>query len=334
MYKIEPLIYIGQNILEQCLPYVQGRQVCVVTQKEIPDLMLQKLKNLFSSKTLNIVYIPEGETAKSWATVEYLMDQFVAAKFNRECTVVALGGGVVGDVAGFAASIYLRGVNFIQMPTTLLAQVDASVGGKTAINHAQGKNLIGTFYQATSVIIDIDSLQTLAQRDYIAGLAEVVKIACVRDADFFAWLEQHVETILVRESGTVMQMIHQAVKLKAQIVKADEKEQGERMLLNFGHTVAHAIETASAYDCLHGEAVAMGMVQALALSQEHGLSVQAVQRIIALLQGFGLPTQLPENGWQKHMAHDKKHRDSGLNRVLLAGLGQGMIHLEALASEE
>jgi 3-dehydroquinate synthase len=328
MYRVDPLIYIGENILPHVLPYIAGQQVCIVTQEEIPGGILNKLQNLLADKVVKIVYVPDGEAAKSWPVVEQVIDKLVAAKFNRECTVIALGGGVVGDLAGFVASIYLRGVNFIQLPTTLLAQVDASVGGKTAINHALGKNLIGSFYPAKAVVIDVNSLHTLSQRHFIAGFAEVVKIACVRDAEFFTWLEKNAAALLTRDVEAIKEMIYRAVKLKSEIVKADEKEQGERMLLNFGHTLAHAIESASDYFWLHGEAVAVGMMQAAKMSQQYGLAPDVVERISKLLQAFGLPTQLPATlaeHCQEYMAQDKKHRDAGLNWVLLENLGAGKI---------
>ncbi len=323
-------IHIGQTILAETLPYITGKQVCIVTQQSIPSKFIKALETLLTHKDIKIMIIPEGESAKSWDMVEFLTDELVNAHFNRECTLIALGGGVVGDITGFVASIYLRGVNFIQIPTTLLAQVDASVGGKTAINHAKGKNLIGSFYQPKAVVIDVDSLKTLPDRDFIAGIAEIIKIACIRDADFFNWLENNVDAILARDSKALIHMINRSVTLKVEIVKADEKEKHERMLLNFGHTIGHAIEAARDYQGLHGEAVAVGMVEEVKLSQEYGLSGEDANRIIQLIQRFGLPTTFPEKfqeNWQTYIQQDKKQRDNGMNWVLLKSIGCGAVKL-------
>ncbi len=276
------------------------------------------------------IVVPDGERFKNAAMLETIHDAMLAARLDRSATVVALGGGVVGDVAGFAAATYQRGVRFVQVPTTLLSQVDSSVGGKTGINHRLGKNMIGAFHQPVGVVIDLATLDTLPPREYAAGLAEVVKYGASLDAAFFAWLEDAMPRLLTRDRASLTHAIRRSCELKAGIVGADEREAGQRALLNFGHTFGHAIEGASGYgNWLHGEAVAAGMVMAAALSSRLGLIDERVRRRLTdLLRAAGLPVDPPAlsvDDWRRWMSSDKKAEHGRLRFVLMDGLGSARV---------
>jgi 3-dehydroquinate synthase len=277
------------------------------------------------------VVVPDGEDHKDWATLDRVIGELLAHRCDRRTAIVALGGGVVGDLAGFAAATYQRGVPFVQVPTTLLAQVDSSVGGKTAINHALGKNMVGAFYQPRLVLADMDTLTTLPERELRAGLAEVIKHGAIRDAELFAWLEGNVERLLARDPDALAHAVKRSVEIKAEVVARDERETGERALLNFGHTFGHAIETGLGYGTwLHGEAVAAGMVMAAELSARLGLLDGAsVDRLRRLIERAGLPVRAPAlapERWLELMAVDKKAAGGRVRFVLLHGLGAAGLH--------
>lgn len=274
--------------------------------------------------------LPEGEVYKSIDAVMRIIDTLTLCACGRDTTLIALGGGVVGDITGLAAAIYLRGVNFIQVPTTLLAQVDASVGGKTAVNHERGKNLIGAFHQPQCVISDTQTLRSLDQRQFRAGLAEVIKHALIADALFFDWLEEHMDDLLAQQPEALNHAIRRCCEIKADIVAQDERERGPRALLNLGHTFAHAIECDSAYRWLHGEAVAAGLVLAARLSQQLGqLNVETVERIMRLVAAAGLPVLAPEmepEQWRGWMRMDKKSAAGKLRFVVLQDIGSAELN--------
>ena len=293
-------IYIGQNLLgktELLDKYITGKQVMVVSNETIAPLYLQTLLDMLTGYETATVILPDGEQYKTLDTLNTIFTALLENRFNRDCTLVALGGGVVGDITGFAAASYQRGVSFLQVPTTLLAQVDSSVGGKTGVNHPQGKNMIGAFHQPGCVLIDTNTLDTLDDRQLAAGIAEVIKYGLIYDADFFAWLETSMDALKARDKQALAHAIERSCAIKAEIVAADERESGKRALLNLGHTFGHAIETATGYGTwLHGEAVATGMLMAADLSARHGwLPAEAVRRTEQLLQHAGLPTTPPES---------------------------------------
>jgi 3-dehydroquinate synthase len=327
-------IHIGQGLLQRpelITGHVKGRQVMVVSNETVAPLYLDQVQRLFKDFELESVILPDGEQYKTLDTLNRVFDALLEKRFNRSCTLVALGGGVVGDITGFAAASYQRGVGFLQIPTTLLAQVDSSVGGKTGVNHALGKNMIGAFYQPGCVLIDTRTLDTLDDRQLAAGLAEVIKYGLIRDAGFFDWLEAHIDSLRARDNTTLGQAIERSCAIKAEIVATDERESGQRALLNLGHTFGHAIETGTGYGSwLHGEAVATGMRMAADLSARHRWLSQAdVERIEALLQRAGLPTRAPgemdEARFMELMAVDKKVIDGGLRLVLLKTIGEAVI---------
>jgi len=327
-------IFIGQGLLDKpelLTQHVQGRQVMVVSNDTIAPLYLDRVREIFSDFELATVILPDGEQHKNLDTLNLIFTALLENKFNRGCTLVALGGGVVGDITGFAAASYQRGVAFLQIPTTLLAQVDSSVGGKTGVNHPQGKNMIGAFHQPACVLIDTDTLDTLDDRQLAAGLAEVIKYGLIRDAAFFDWLEQNIELLKARDKQALAYAIERSCALKAEIVAADERESGQRALLNLGHTFGHAIETGTGYgNWLHGEAVATGMLMAADLSARHGwLSLDAVRRTEKLLQQSNLPTNAPDEmdtaRFLELMAVDKKVVDVGLRLVLLKAIGDAVL---------
>jgi 3-dehydroquinate synthase len=327
-------IFIGQGLLDKpelLTQHVQGRQVMVVSNDTIAPLYLDRVREIFSDFELATVILPDGEQYKNLDTLNLIFTALLENKFNRGCTLVALGGGVVGDITGFAAASYQRGVAFLQIPTTLLAQVDSSVGGKTGVNHPQGKNMIGAFHQPACVLIDTDTLDTLDDRQLAAGLAEVIKYGLIRDAAFFDWLEQNIELLKARDKQALAYAIERSCALKAEIVAADERESGQRALLNFGHTFGHAIETGTGYgNWLHGEAVATGMLMAADLSARHGwLSADAVKRTKKLLQQSNLPTcppdEMDEARFLELMAVDKKVVDGGLRLVMLKAIGDAVL---------
>ncbi|EDZ65607.1 3-dehydroquinate synthase [Nitrosococcus oceani AFC27] len=327
-------IYIGSGLLKQnslLAKHIVGSEVMVVTNETVAPLYLDTLlKGLKDYRCAEII-LPDGEQHKTLAVLQQIFDDLLKVPFSRHCTVIALGGGVIGDMAGFAAACYQRGVAYIQVPTTLLAQVDSSVGGKTAVNHPLGKNMIGAFYQPRCVLADTDTLDTLDERQLRAGLAEVIKYGLIRDIDFFTWLEEHASEVLAREPSALIHAIERSCRNKAEIVAADERESGVRAILNLGHTFGHAIETGLGYGAwLHGEAVAAGMAMAADLSQRLGwLSATEVGRVLNLLERAGLPRHSPEAihkaRFLELMAVDKKVIDGCLRLVLLRQLGQAVV---------
>ncbi len=281
----------------------------------------------------DVVLVPDGEAHKSWDTLHDVLTRLLELRVDRSTPIVALGGGVVGDLAGFAAAIYQRGVPCVQVPTTLLAQVDSSVGGKTAVNHRLGKNMIGAFHQPSAVAIDTACLATLPPRELAAGLAEVVKYGAIRDDAFFAWLERSMPALVARDDEALAHAIHESCRIKAEIVAADERETGERALLNFGHTFGHAIETATGYGTwLHGEAVGTGMVLASRLSERAcGLASAERERVHALVAAAGLPTVPPKlalDRWLDLMGRDKKVQRGRMRFVLLERLGRAVVRAD------
>lgn len=345
MYQIVPVnlgaqsypIYIGQDCYFQrdiLVQHIHGHQVMIVTQEKVGQYYLPVLQKALSDYQCDVVYLPDGEAHKNLQEWQKIIDVLLQYKHERSTTIIALGGGVVGDMTGFAAACYLRGVNYLQIPTTLIAQVDAAIGGKTAVNHALGKNLVGAFYQPQCVIADINTLQTLPQRDYVAGLAEVIKYALICDADFFAWLEENMSALLARESAALLYVVCVSAHIKASIVGQDEKEQGLRSLLNLGHTFGHALEVDRAYkDIRHGEAVGIGLLVAAQLSMTLGwLSIIEVKRIESLLAWVGLERRffsLPDAAeWLRLMQHDKKIQQKKLNLILLNKIGSAVMTSE------
>lgn len=303
----------------------------VVSNETIAPLYLQTVLDMLADFDAATVILPDGEQYKNLDTLNMIYSALLENRFNRDCTLVALGGGVVGDITGFAAASYQRGVAFLQIPTTLLAQVDSSVGGKTGVNHLQGKNMIGAFYQPRCVLIDTNTLDTLDDRQLAAGIAEVVKYGLIQDAGFFDWLETNMEALMARDKQALGYAIERSCAIKAEIVAADERESGKRALLNLGHTFGHAIETAMGYgNWLHGEAVAAGMLMAADLSARHGwLATDVVQRTARLLQQAGLPTAPPdemeEAQFMQLMAIDKKVVNGSLRLVMLKALGDAIV---------
>lgn len=325
-------IHIGAGLIDRqelYAPYLRG-SAAIVTNKVVAPLYLQRVRKALGTARISEIVVDDGEQAKDWPTLDRVFDALLAARLGRDGLVVALGGGVVGDLAGFAAATYQRGLPFVQVPTTLLAQVDSSVGGKTAINHARGKNMIGAFHQPLAVISDLDTLSSLPDRELLAGIAEVIKHGAALDAAFFGWLEQNMELLLARDRGALTHAIRRSCELKAAIVAEDERESGVRAVLNFGHTFGHAIETATGFGSwLHGEAVAAGMVMAAGLSARAGFLPKAdAARIEALIKRAGLPTRppkLPPERWRELMATDKKAAGAKVRFVLLRGLGQAKL---------
>ncbi len=327
-------IYIGQALLGESkliAPYVKGQQVLVVTNETVAKHYLEKALSTFADYQTAHVILADGEEYKNLESLNPIFETLLKRHFDRQTTLVALGGGVVGDIAGFAAAAYQRGVPFIQIPTTLLAQVDSSVGGKTGVNHALGKNMIGAFHQPNCVVIDINTLQTLDDRQLSAGLAEVIKYGLINDLDFFEWLENHATDLLARDPQTLSYAIAQSCQDKATLVAEDERENGRRALLNLGHTFGHAIETGMGYgQVLHGEGVAIGMVLAAQMSAQLGWINEAdVNRVIALIEKMNLPTDLPKQMTAEKMLGfmqvDKKVRQGKIRLVLLEKLGKAVI---------
>ncbi|MDG1579874.1 3-dehydroquinate synthase [Pseudomonas sp. GOM6] len=327
-------IYIGAGILSE--PYLlkrhlAGRQVAIVTNETVAPLYLEQIEQSLSGCESVSVVLPDGESFKNWETLQLIFDGLLQARHDRKTTIVALGGGVVGDMAGFAAACYQRGVDFIQVPTTLLSQVDSSVGGKTGINHPLGKNMVGAFYQPNAVLIDTLVLNTLPARELSAGLAEVIKYGLICDLDFLGWLELHIDQLRALQPDALVQAIERSCAAKARVVGVDERESGLRAILNLGHTFGHAIETHMGYgEWLHGEAVAAGTAMALDMSARLGWISEAERdRGLRLLLRAGLPVippldMAPEDFLQ-HMAVDKKVLDGRLRLVLLRKLGEAVI---------
>lgn len=327
-------IHIGSGLLQQAellLPHIHGSSVVVVTNTTVAPLYLQTVLTLLDGKRTDTVTLEDGEQFKTMDSVIQIIDLLLSQRHDRKTTLIALGGGVIGDICGFAAAIYQRGVSFIQIPTTLLSQVDSSVGGKTGVNHPRGKNMIGAFYQPQCVLADTDTLKTLPERELSAGLAEIIKYGLIYDADFFAWLEQQIPQLNQLDTPTVSQAILRSCEIKAEVVAKDERESGLRAILNLGHTFGHAIEAAMGYgNWLHGEAVATGMLMAVELSQQMGFIDQSVvARTRQLLLSAKLPVIAPaaisDAEFLQHMAVDKKVSDGTINLVLLKQLGEAFI---------
>ena len=327
-------IHIGSGLLDRVellAPHIAGRQVCIVTDDTVAPLYLERLCQTLADYAILPVVLPTGEAFKNWSTLQQIFDALLDARHDRRTTLIALGGGVIGDMTGFAAACYQRGVDFIQIPTTLLSQVDSSVGGKTGINHPAGKNMIGAFYQPKAVLIDTDSLRTLPAREVSAGLAEIIKYGLIRDRQFLDWLEQHMPALRELEPALITEAIARSCAIKAEVVAADEREGGVRAILNLGHTFGHAIEAHQGYgNWLHGEAVGAGMAMALALSQRLGwLSETEQKRCVALIAAAGLPVVPPrgmlDEDFKRLMAVDKKVLDGQLRLVLLKQLGVAVV---------
>ena len=330
-------ILIGHGLLAEpgsLTPRVSGRQVLVVTNDRVAPLYLEQALDALAGKDVASLVLPDGERYKTLATLSGIFDALIDHRFDRSVTLAALGGGVIGDLTGFAAACYQRGVDFVQIPTTLLAQVDSSVGGKTGVNHPRGKNMIGAFHQPRCVLADTATLDTLPDRELRAGLAEVIKYGLMADAAFFAWLEQNMAALLARAPEALAFTIERCCQLKAHIVAADEHERGERALLNLGHTFGHAIEAAQNYQgLLHGEAVAAGMAMAAHCAAELGwLSLTDCDRTIALLAAAGLPTGRPSELdpalLRELMASDKKVNQGRIRLVLPEGIGTARLTAE------
>lgn len=327
-------IYIGSGLLADrqiITSHINGEQVCIISNDVVAPLYLEKLKELLTGYQVSEFILPDGEAEKTLDNIAQIYDALLSNRLERNVTIIALGGGVVGDMAGFVAATYLRGVNFIQVPTTLLAQVDSSVGGKTGVNRPLGKNMVGAFYQPQCVLADTDTLNTLPDKELRAGLAEVIKYGLINNLDFFNWLESNTDNLKRRDEGSLIQAIKTSCEEKAAIVGADEKESGIRAILNLGHTFGHAIETAMGYGTwLHGEAVATGMLMAADLSWRIGnLTIQDVARVKKLLQAAGLPVVPPESitnsEYLSLMSRDKKNIQGSIRFILLKKIGKALI---------
>ncbi len=328
-------IHIGVGVLNRAdllLPHLKQKKVVVVSNTTVAPLYLDRLRSTLEKAGISVlpVILPDGERYKTWETLNLIFDSLLGAHCERSTTLIALGGGVIGDMGGFAAACYQRGMPFIQVPTTLLSLVDSSVGGKTAINHPLGKNMIGAFYQPKLVLADIATLDTLPNRELRAGLAEVIKYGLIRDPEFFVWLEGNMESLLAREREALAYAVYRSCENKAEVVAADERESGERALLNLGHTFGHAIETGLGYgEWLHGEAIAAGTLIAAELSKRLGwIDGASVARIESLFLRAGLPVYGAPLGATRYlelMRHDKKVQDGKLRLVLLSDIGKGVI---------
>ncbi|MCC6473476.1 MAG: 3-dehydroquinate synthase [Burkholderiales bacterium] len=328
-------IHIGSRLIGEpglILPHLPHKRVAIVTNEVVAPLYLERLREALRGAGVEVldIVLADGEEQKNWATLNSVFDALLAARCDRGTTLLALGGGVVGDLTGFAAATYQRGVPYIQVPTTLLAQVDSSVGGKTAINHPMGKNMIGAFYQPRAVVSDMDTLGTLPERELRAGLAEVIKHGLIRDAAFFDWLEANLQRLLAKDPEALAHAVLRSCQIKSGIVAGDEREEGERMLLNFGHTFGHAIETGLGYGAwLHGEAVAAGMLFAADLSVSAGTLPKAeADRIGALLARAGLPSGaggLTRDRMLELMSMDKKARERRIRFILLDRIGAARV---------
>ena len=325
-------IVIGAGLLDGCFDlseYIKGPDCLIVSNDTVAQLYYDRLLPNLGSREVSCINLPDGEAHKTVATMQTILDDLARTGASRDTTIVALGGGVIGDIAGFAAACYMRGVAFIQIPTTLLAQVDSSVGGKTGVNHEKGKNLIGAFHQPQIVMIDTQTLGTLPERELRAGLAEIIKYGAICDLQFLAWLEDNVQASLDKEPPALAYAIQRSCELKAEIVAADEREAGRRAVLNFGHTFGHAIEHCLGYgEWLHGEAVAAGMVMAAELS---GISVDEVARLRDLIERARLPTAPPPisaDDLLAAMRRDKKVKQREMRFVLLKCLGDAYLTTE------
>ena len=327
-------IYIDSGLLsktELLSSHIRAKRVCIVSNDLVAPLYIDALKAKLTDFTVDEVILPDGEAEKSLANFEVIMSHLLTNEHGRDTTLIALGGGVIGDITGFAAACYQRGIDFIQIPTSLLSQVDSSVGGKTAINHPLGKNMVGAFYQPKAVFIDIDSLKTLPVREFNAGMAEVIKYGILGDKEFFEWLEANIAAIKSADKQVLAQMIEKCCQCKADIVASDERESGVRALLNLGHTFGHAIEAEQGYGVwLHGEAVATGMVLAAKLAVAMNLlEVSELRRMEKLITAFDLPVIAPQNmgfaEFMRHMRRDKKNIAGKLRFIIPTALGQSEI---------
>jgi 3-dehydroquinate synthase len=326
-------ILIGEGLLRQpelVRQHVVARDILIVSNTTVAPLYMESLAAALGGSRVVEAILPDGEAHKTLATVSRVLDVLVANRFGRDCTVVALGGGVVGDMAGFAASCYQRGVPYVQVPTTLLAQVDSSVGGKTGVNHPGGKNLIGAFHQPSAVLADTSTLATLPMRELRAGLAEVIKYGLICDAPFFDWLEANMDRLLAADPTALAHVIQRSCEIKAQIVGRDEREHGDRALLNLGHTFGHAVESATHYtQLLHGEAIGAGLLMAAAMSHECGfIEAAPVERLRRLLERVGLPVKIdgvPPGVALEHMRIDKKVQSGRMRLVLLRAIGDSFV---------
>jgi len=336
-------IHIGRNLISDAslvLPHLKRKHVAVVTNTTVAPLYLEQLTLSLQAAGVSVlpIILPDGEAYKSTQTLNTIYDALLQNRCERSTTLIALGGGVIGDLTGYAAATFLRGVPFIQIPTTLLSQVDSSVGGKTGINHPLGKNMIGAFYQPQLVLADIDTLKTLPPREFSAGMAEVIKYGLMRDAEFFDWLEQNVEALMAHDEKALSYAIYRSCQNKADLVALDEHEQGDRALLNLGHTFGHAIENAMGYGVwLHGEAVAAGTILAADLSQRLGwLTASDSKRVKDILQAAKLPVTAPNLGVDRYldlMGHDKKVEDGKIRLVLQQGIGKAVISSDYAADK-
>lgn len=328
-------ISIGPSLLDDgalLARHTAGSKVAIVTNTTVAPLYLDKVKSALQAQGKQVldIILPDGEEHKNWSSLMQVFDSLLANKADRKCTLIALGGGVIGDLTGYAAASYMRGVDFIQVPTTLLSQVDSSVGGKTGINHPLGKNMIGAFYQPRVVIADTSTLETLPDRELSAGLAEVIKHGAIIDAEFFDWIEANIEKLVARDKASLAYAIARSCEIKADVVRQDEREGGLRAILNFGHTFGHAIEAGLGYGAwLHGEAVGCGMVMAADLSHRMGfIDADTVERVRKLVKAAGLPTVAPDLGaqrWLELMEVDKKNEGGAIKFILLKPLGKPSI---------
>jgi 3-dehydroquinate synthase len=326
-------ILIGSNLLQSqtvLAAHIPAGDVLLISNTVVAPLYADRVRQALPGRRLVEVILPDGEANKTLATAGRIFDVMIANRLGRDVVVAALGGGVVGDLSGFVAACYQRGVSFVQLPTTLLADVDSAVGGKTAVNHPGGKNMIGAFHQPRAVIIDTDLLASLPARELSAGLAEVIKYGLIRDAAFFDWLEANIEALVSRDPGALAYAIRRSCEIKAEIVSRDEREQGDRALLNLGHTFGHAIEAATGYvEWLHGEAVGLGLIAAADLSQRVGqLEGGQLRRLISLLARAGLPVESPKIGAERafdYMRVDKKVKSGRVRLILLRGIGDAVM---------
>lgn len=324
-------IYIESGLLNQgslFAKHISGKRVCIISNDVVAPLYLEKLTSQLAQFDVDHIILPDGEAEKSLANFEKIMSHMLKGVHGRDTTVIALGGGVIGDISGFASACYQRGIEFIQVPTTVLSQVDSSVGGKTAVNHPLGKNMIGAFYQPNAVVIDLDSLDTLPKREFNAGMAEVIKYGILGDGEFFEWLEQNIAKIKSGDKIVLAKMIERCCQCKADIVAQDEKESGVRALLNLGHTFGHAIEAEQGYGAwLHGEAVATGMVLAAKLAVTMNLlEASDLRRIESLIEQFDLPLEAPSDmdlaSFMSHMSRDKKNLAGKLRFIVPSAIGK------------
>jgi len=326
-------ILIGPGLLRSgdlLVTHIPGRDAVLISNTVVAPLYAEALRTSLNGRRIVEVILPDGEQHKTLANASRIFDVLIANRMGRDAVVLALGGGVIGDLAGFVAACYQRGIGFVQIPTTLLAHVDSSVGGKTAVNHPGGKNMIGAFHQPLAVIADTDLLGSLPDRELRAGLAEIIKYGLICDADFFGWLESNMEALLARSPDALGYAIYRSCQIKAEFVKRDEREQGDRALLNLGHTFGHAIESATGYvEWLHGEAVGTGMLIAADMSHRMGtLDASVVARLRALLQRAALPTEAPRIGAARaldYMRIDKKVQAGRIRLVLLQSLGKAVV---------